>query len=218
MSKGKIDLWPYLQQYLEDEYIDETGLSPYLEDSVDSYTLEYVKYVVANNKNITGNLTDAEIEQWYNQEILPDVCDKSAPEITDMVQRVINVYFVKEYKFFFNKNNKKNSVDYVLNVDKVIEEKTGGAPPVIFNNVQIFMLNYEIKKLLDKAITISNEKYDNVVYINSRMTVASALNIVKHLENSYPKYSFNYVMLDKENEFADIKQHVPGITVVKSLF
>ena len=141
-----------------------------------------------------------------------------APEITDLVQRVMNVYFIKEYKFFFNKNNKKNPVDYVLNVDKIIDEKTQGAPPVIFNSVQTFMLNYEIKKMLDKAVTIVNEKYDNIVYINGRMSSNGILNIIGHLEKTYPSHSFNYVLLDRDDEFSEVKERCNKVHIVKTLF
>lgn len=145
MPKSKINLWPFLHDYLEDEYLDETGESPYVEGFDGVPALKYVQKVVRDNMQVLGaELTDDDVKAWYDAEVGP-MLKKIAPEIRDMVQRVINVYFVREYKFFFNKNNKKNPVDYVLSVDKVIEEKTGGAPPVIFNNVQTFMLNYEIK-------------------------------------------------------------------------
>lgn len=217
VKKGHMS-WQYLQSYLEDEYADETGLSPYVEGHDLVPTFEYVKHVALANADTIGEITEEELVKWYAEEVSPMLEPKPAPGIRDMVPRVINVYFIKEYKFFFNKNNKKSPVDYILNIDKVIEEKTNGIPPIVFNNVQTFMLNYEIKKLLDKAITIVNEKYDNIIYINSNMTSGGVLNIIGHLENTYCGYSFNYVLLDRENEFGDLSERSNKINIVKSLF
>lgn len=214
----KINLWPFLPEYLEDEYLEETGLSPYVDEVSKIQTFEFVKHVVDANQDVIGELTEEEVREWYDANIKPMMEPKRAPEIAEMMPRVINVYFIKEYKFFFNKNNKKDPSDYVLNIDKVVEEKMGGAPPIVFNNVQTFMLNYEIKKLLDKAITIVNEKYDNVIYINGSMSTNGVLNIIGHLEKTYKEYSFNYVLLDKESEFADILERCNKVNIVKTLF
>lgn len=218
MNRKQTDLWPFLQQYLEDEYLEETGLSPYVEGSDGVPTLEYVKHVVESNAEAVGEISPEEVEEWYEAEVKPMLEPKRAPEITDLVPRVMNVYFIREYKFFFNKNNKKNPVDYVLNVDKVIDEKMQGAPPLVFNSVQTFMLNYEIKKLLDKVITIANEKYDNIVYINGRMSSNGVLNVIGHLEKSYPDYQFNYVLLDKDGEYAEVRERCNKVMIVQSLF
>lgn len=218
MQRKAINLWPFLQAYLEDEYLEDTGISPYVEGSDNVPTIEYVKWVVDGNTEAIGEVSDEELAQWYESEVKPMLETKRAPEITDLVPRVMNVYFIREYKFFFNKNNKKSPVDYVLNVDKIIDEKTQGAPPVIFNSVQTFMLNYEIKKMLDKAVTIVNEKYDNIVYINGRMTSSGVLNIIGHLEKTYPNNSFNYVLLDRDDEFTEVVERCNKVHVVKSLF
>lgn len=218
MQRKAINLWPFLQAYLEEEYLEDTGISPYVEGSDNVPTIEYVKWVVDGNTEAIGEVSDEELAQWYESEVKPMLETKRAPEITDLVPRVMNVYFIREYKFFFNKNNKKSPVDYVLNVDKIIDEKTQGAPPVIFNSVQTFMLNYEIKKMLDKAVTIVNEKYDNIVYINGRMTSSGVLNIIGHLEKTYPNNSFNYVLLDRDDEFTEVVERCNKVHVVKSLF
>lgn len=218
MTKTKFSMWPILQAYLEDEYLEETGISPYVDEKSMAPTFEYVKYVYDNNQNILGEIDLDVLQEWYNEEVLPMLEPKKAPEISEMVNRVINVYFIKEYKFFFNKNNKKNAVDYVLNVDKVIEEKMQGEPPLVFNKIQTFRLNYEIKKQLDKAITIINAKYDNIVYINSKLSANGVLNIVGHLQKTYPNYEFNYVLLDRENEFSYVKYRCNDIMIVQSLF
>lgn len=206
-------IWAILDDYVED-YEKSEDKSPYALEIVP--TLEYVRWAITFDGSL--EMDDEEVSAWYQKEVTPLLEQKRAPEIKDLVQRVINVYFIKEYKFFFNKNNKKNPVDYVLNVDKVINEKMQDAPPLVFNSVQTFMLNYEIKKLLDKVITIVNEKYDNIVYINGRMSSTGILNVIGHLEKSYPNYRFNYVMLDKDGEFSEVRERCNKVTVVKSLF
>lgn len=218
MQTKAINLWQYLQSYLEDEYRNETGMSPYVDGFDNIPSLEYVKHVVVNNADVIGEVSPVEVEEWYEREVKPMLEPKKAPEIIDLIPRVINVYFIREYKFFFNKNNKKSPVDYVLNVDRIISEKTQNTPPIVFNNVQSFMLNYEIKKMLDKAVTIVNEKYDNIIYINCRMSSDGVLNIIGHLEKTYPKHSFNYVLLDRDNEFADVKDRCNKVHITKTLF
>ena len=218
MAEDKLNLWQYMQYYVEDEYLKDTELSPYVEGTEAVPTFEYIKWIYECNADAIGKVTDAQLQAWYDTEVKPMLEHKRAPEIKDLVPRVINVYFIKEYKFFFNKHNKKTSIDYVLNVDKLIDEKTGGAPPVIFNNVQTFMLNYEIKKLLDKAITIVNEKYCNIIYINGRLSSNGILNTIGHLEKTYKNYEFNYVLLDRENEFSDIASRCNRVQIVKTLF
>ena len=206
-------IWAILDDYVED-YEKSEDKSPYALEIVP--TLEYVRWAITFDGSL--EMDDEEVSAWYQKEVTPLLEQKRAPEIKDLVQRVINVYFIKEYKFFFNKNNKKNPVDYVLNVDKVINEKMQDAPPLVFNSVQTFMLNYEIKKLLDKVITIVNEKYDNIVYINGRMSSTGILNVIGHLEKSYPNYRFNYVMLDKDGEFSEVRERCNKVHVTKSLF
>jgi hypothetical protein len=206
-------IWAIIDDYVED-YEKSEDKSPYALEIVP--TLEYVRWAITFDGSL--EMDDEEVSAWYQKEVTPLLEQKRAPEIKDLVQRVINVYFIKEYKFFFNKNNKKNPVDYVLNVDKVINEKMQDAPPLVFNSVQTFMLNYEIKKLLDKVITIVNEKYDNIVYINGRMSSTGILNVIGHLEKSYPNYRFNYVMLDKDGEFSEVRERCNKVHVTKSLF
>jgi hypothetical protein len=206
-------IWAILDDCAED-YEKSEGKSAYVMERVP--TPEYVRWAITFDGAL--EMEDEEVSAWYDKEVAPELAQKRAPEIKDLVQRVINVYFIKEYKFFFNKNNKKNSVDYVLNVDKVIDEKMQGAPPLVFNSVQTFMLNYEIKKLLDKVITIANEKYDNIVYINGRMSANGVLNVIGHLEKSYPDYQFSYVLLDRDNEFAEVGERCNKVHITKSLF
>ena len=130
--------------------------------------------------------------------------------------RSINIYFIREYKHFFNKGNKKCRSDYILNINKIIKEKFN-KEVYILNNIQAFLLNYEVKKLLDKAITISNEKYENVVYINNSLSITGMINIYKFLIDTYKDIGFNFILLDKDNEFSDIAFKIPNINIIKAL-
>jgi hypothetical protein len=203
------------QEYEEMEYSLDTGESPYVDGMEDLavYTKAYVAWLVTVNEHPA---TPEQVDQWYQAKIVPRMV-RHAPDITEIVPRVINVFFVKEYKLFFNKHNKKSPVDYVLNVDKIVEEKIVN-PPIVFNSIQTFLLNYEIKKLLDKAITIVNEKYDNIVYINTMLNSSCVLNVVNYLGTTYADYSFKYVLLDKEDEFVDAANASKGVLTIKSLF
>ena len=129
--------------------------------------------------------------------------------------RCINIYFIKEYKHFFNKNNKKSRSDYILNINKIIKDKFS-KEIFVFNNIQAFLLNYEVKKLLDKAITISNEKYENVIYINDNLSLAGMINIHQFLYDTYKDIGFNFIVLDKEEEFGDIQIKIPNVNIIKA--
>ena len=131
--------------------------------------------------------------------------------------RFIKVYFVKEYKLFFNKNNKKAKRDYILNVNKIIKDRFN-EDFYILNNIQAFLLNYEIKKLLDKAINISNKKYQNIIYINDNMSITGLLNTVSFLSATYNNLGFDFILLDKEDEFRDISYRNTEIIILKNLF
>jgi len=120
-------------------------------------------------------------------------------------KRQFKVYFIKEYKWFFNKNYKKAKSDYILNVNKIIKEKFNNEF-FSMNKFQAFLLNYEITKLLDKAINISNRKYDKIVYINNNITISSVLNTMIALKQSYPKIDFDFILIDKDDEMGAIKE------------
>jgi len=83
-----------------------------------------------------------------------------------MEKRNIEVVFVKDYKSFILAFNKKDKSDYILNVSKLLKDKFS-TKFLVPNKVQSFLLNYEIKKLLDKAISVKNEKYSRIIYLNS---------------------------------------------------
>ena len=73
----------------------------------------------------------------------------------------INIIFAKEFKYAINKNYKKHKHDYVLNVNKLKNNLYNGFP-IVFNKVQAFLLNYEIRKMFNKALNIPNKKYNTV--------------------------------------------------------
>ena len=85
-----------------------------------------------------------------------------------MEKRKISLVFVKDYKSFILTFNKKDRSDYILNVSKLIKDKFS-TKFIIPNKVQSFLLNYEITKLLDKAITVKNEKYNQIIYLNQKL-------------------------------------------------
>ena len=133
-----------------------------------------------------------------------------------MARRIINVYFAKEYKHVFNKNNKKSKNDYILNIDKITRERLNNESALVLNPLQAFILNYEIKKLLDKAITISNQKYDNIIYVNAKLNVSSILNIIQFLNKTYVGSNFHFMLIDKSDEYA--KKHFDrGIVSMRKL-
>lgn len=131
--------------------------------------------------------------------------------------RLMKVYFVREYKHFFNKNNKKSRMDYVLNISKIVKDRFGDEF-YILNNIQAFLLNHEIKKMLDKAIMISNKKYQNVIYINESMSITSVLNTIFFLNNTYSNLAFDYILYDRDDEFGDITKKNVNINIIKNLF
>jgi hypothetical protein len=111
-----------------------------------------------------------------------------------MEKRKISLVFVKDYKSFILTFNKKDKSDYILNVSKLIKDKFS-TKFIIPNKVQSFLLNYEIKKLLDKAITVKNEKYDQIIYLNSNLSTISILNTIDFISEEYPDFEFEYQLI-----------------------
>ena len=111
-----------------------------------------------------------------------------------MEKRKISLVFVKDYKSFILTFNKKDKSDYILNVSKLIKDKFS-TKFIIPNKVQSFLLNYEIKKLLDKAITVKNEKYDQIIYLNSNLSAVSILNTIDFISEEYPDFEFTYQLI-----------------------
>lgn len=115
-----------------------------------------------------------------------------------MEERLITVIFVKDYKSFISAFNKKDKSDYVLNVSKLIKDKFS-TKFIIPNKVQSFLLNYEIKKLLDKAINVKNEKYSRLIYLNSNLSITTILNTIDFIEDEYINFKFNYCVIESKD-------------------
>ena len=114
--------------------------------------------------------------------------------------RDFDVVFIKEFKFFIKKFDKKQKEDYLLNVNKIIKDKFS-TKFLVPNPVQSFLLNYEIKKLLDKAINIKNEKYNRIIFLNSSITLTGINNTIEFLNQEYLDVNFKYYIIDPKEEF-----------------
>jgi hypothetical protein len=122
-----------------------------------------------------------------------------------MNERLINIVFVKDYKSFILAFDKKDKSDYILNVSKLIKDKFN-TKFIVPNKVQSFLLNYEIKKLLDKAITLKNDKYSRVIYLNSNLSITSILNTIDFINEEYVGFTFNYQLIDSlDSDLTDVK-------------
>jgi hypothetical protein len=127
--------------------------------------------------------------------------------------RQVNVIFVKEYRYYIHAFDKKSKEDYVLNVSKIIKEKFN-TKFIIPNPVQSFLLNYEIKKLLDKAINIKNQKYSNIVYLNSNLTYSSIINTVSFMEAEYSDIEFKFKYVEHK-DFDDMIHTIDFLEILQ---
>jgi mRNA-degrading endonuclease HigB of HigAB toxin-antitoxin module len=95
----------------------------------------------------------------------------------------------------------------VLNVNKIIKDKFK-TKFIVPNRVQSFLLNYEIKKLLDKAINIKNKKYRRVIYLNSNISTPIIINTMTFIGEEYDKLTFTYHLIESrlpEEEISPIE-------------
>ena len=113
-------------------------------------------------------------------------------------KRKVEVVFVKEYKSFIQLFKKKGKQDYVLNVGKIIKDKFN-TKFIVPNKVQSFLLNYEIRKLLDKALTIKNKKYNRVIYLNGQLTPSSIQNAMFFMESEYEILDLEFLIIKSKN-------------------
>ena len=67
------------------------------------------------------------------------------------------------------------------------------------NKVQSFLLNYEIRKLLDKAITIKNKKYTRVIYLNNQLTPSSIQNAMYFMESEYTILDLEFLIIKSKH-------------------
>jgi len=129
--------------------------------------------------------------------------------------RGINIFFVKNSKLFFNRKNKKKKNDYVLNIDRIIKEKFEDEC-FILNNIQAFLLNFEIKKLLDKAISIANKKYNRIIYVSSNMSTSGIINTIEFLKANYKLINFTFIVINEKEELSHLplKYSVPDLHLI----
>lgn len=125
--------------------------------------------------------------------------------------RLLEILFVRDQKQFINKFCKKAKSDYLLNVNKILKDKFE-QDIVVPNKIQAFLINYEIKKLIDKAVNVRNRKYSRIIYVNANLNLTSIINTLEFLNQSYYSVKFFAKVLDPEDEF-DIDS--PNIVVVK---
>jgi hypothetical protein len=131
-----------------------------------------------------------------------------------MEEHIVSIVFVREYKSFISAFQKKSKEDYVLNVNKIIKEKFK-TKFIVPNKVQSFLVNYEIKKLLDKAINIKNKKYRRVVYLNSNLSASTILNTVTFIEEEYSELKFIYYLIESKTLNEEEIDEISNIQKIK---
>ena len=113
----------------------------------------------------------------------------------EVEERTLNIIFIREFKSFTALYNKKQKNDYILNVNKIIKDKFN-SKFIIPNKIQAFLINYEIKKLLDKAIYIKNKKYSNIIYLNSNISGAIVESAMRFIESEYSPLNFKFNIIE----------------------
>lgn len=119
----------------------------------------------------------------------------------DENDRNLEILFVKDQKQFINKFCKKAKSDYLLNINKILKEKFE-QDIVVPNKIQAFLINYEIKKLIDKAVNVRNRKYNRIVYVNQNLSLTSIINTIEFLNQSYCTVKFYARVLDPDDEYS----------------
>jgi hypothetical protein len=128
--------------------------------------------------------------------------------------RELNVIFIREFRSFTSVYSKKGKDDYVLNVNKIIKDKFD-SKFIVPNKVQSFLINYEIKKLLDKAIHIKNEKYRNIVYLNSNISISTIRNAMHFIDNEYYPISFTYELIEPKEFNGDGLDKIDNLKITR---
>ena len=130
-----------------------------------------------------------------------------------MKDRSLNIIFIREFRSFSAIYSKKSKHDYVLNVNKIIKDKFDSRF-ITPNKVQSFIINYEIKKLLDKAINIKNQKYKNIVYLNSNLSISLIRNAMDFISDEYYPIEFKYSLIEPK-EFNSIGiDDIEGLSII----
>ncbi len=128
--------------------------------------------------------------------------------------RELNVIFIREFRSFTSVYSRKGKDDYILNVNKIIKDKFD-SKFIVPNKVQSFLINYEIKKLLDKAIRIKNEKYKNIVYLNSNISISIIRNAMHFIDREYYPINFTYELIEPKEFDGDGLDQIEGLKIIR---
>lgn len=128
----------------------------------------------------------------------------------DTDDRRLEIVFVKDQKQFIQTFSKKQKCDYLLNVNKIIKEKFE-QEILVPNKIQSFLINYEIKKLIDKAINVRNRKYNRIIYVNSGLSASSINNAIKFLNTAYQSVEFIPQLIDGDLDIGELA----GVETIK---
>ena len=128
--------------------------------------------------------------------------------------RELKITFIREFRSFTSLNGKKKKEDYILNVNKIIKDKFD-SKFAIPNMVQSFLINYEIKKLLDKAIYIKNQKYKNIIYLNSNLSITVIESAIKFIEDEYYPISFKFELIEPKEFDKDGLDRIQKLSIIK---
>jgi hypothetical protein len=131
------------------------------------------------------------------------------------MHRNLDVVYVREFKGFTSQFGKKSKEDYLLNVNKIIKDKFN-SKFVVPNKVQSFLINYEIKKLLDKAIFIKNEKYTRIIYLNSNMSISTVRNSMAFINDEYHPIRFDFTLVEPKEFDDDGLEIIKGLKIIRT--
>ena len=129
--------------------------------------------------------------------------------------RSIEIVFIREFKSFTSKLGRKGKDDYILNVSKIIKDKFS-SKFIVPNKVQSFIINYEIKKLLDKAINIKNEKYTRIIYLNSNLSIGVISNAMQFISDEYHPILFKYSLIEPKEFDKDGMDQIKELEIIRS--
>jgi len=132
----------------------------------------------------------------------------------EIEDRTLNIIFIREFRSFTTVHYKKNKDDYILNVNKIIKDKFD-SKFIIPNKVQSFLINYEIRKLLDKAIHIKNKKYKNIIYLNSNLSITLISNAIQFIEDEYHPIIFKFNLIEPKEFDSDGLDRIEQLSIVR---
>jgi len=132
----------------------------------------------------------------------------------DIENRTLNIIFIREFRSFTSVYSKKSKEDYILNVNKIIKDKFN-SKFIIPNKIQSFLINYEIKKLLDKAIYIKNKKYKNIIYLNSNLSISLIENAIQFIEDEYYPISFKFTFIEPKEFDNEGLERIQQLSITK---